>query len=56
MNTLQVIVPMAGKASRFQERGHTFPKPLLEIGNRSMIELVLQNLAPPQPAKFKETL
>jgi NDP-sugar pyrophosphorylase family protein len=52
MKTLQIIVPMAGKAARFQERGHTFPKPLLEIGNRSMIELVLQNLAPPQPAKF----
>jgi NDP-sugar pyrophosphorylase family protein len=49
---LQIIIPLAGKAARFQERGHTFPKPLLEIGNRSMIELVLENLAPPQPAKF----
>src|SRR5580698_5993721 len=49
---LQVIIPMAGKATRFQERGHTFPKPLFEIGNRSMIEIVLENLAPPQPAKF----
>ena len=44
---LQIVIPMAGKAARFQERGHTFPKPLLEIGNRSMIELVLENLAPP---------
>ncbi len=49
---LQVIVPMAGKASRFQERGYTFPKPLLEIGNESMIEVVLKNLAPPAPARF----
>ena len=49
---LQIIIPLAGKAARFQERGHTFPKPLLEIGNRSMIEMVLENLAPPQPAKF----
>ncbi len=49
---LQVIIPMAGKASRFQERGYTFPKPLLEIGNESMIEVVLANLAPPPPARF----
>ena len=48
---LQVIIPMAGKAARFAERGHTFPKPLFEIGNRSMIEVVLGNLAPPQPAQ-----
>jgi len=49
---LQIIVPMGGKAARFQERGYTFPKPLIEIGNRSMIELVLENLAPPQPHQF----
>jgi NDP-sugar pyrophosphorylase family protein len=49
---LHVIVPMAGKASRFHDRGYTFPKPLLEIGNQSMIEVVLKNLAPPAPARF----
>jgi NDP-sugar pyrophosphorylase family protein len=49
---LQVIVPMAGKAARFHDRGYTFPKPLLEIGNRSLIELVLENVAPPPPARF----
>jgi len=49
---LQVIIPMAGKATRFQDRGYTFPKPLLEIGNQSMIEVVLKNLAPPPPARF----
>lgn len=43
---------MAGKATRFQERGYTFPKPLLEIGNESMIEVVLKNLAPPPNARF----
>lgn len=49
---LQVVIPLAGKAARFQERGHTFPKPLIEIGNRSMIELVLGNLAPPTPVEY----
>lgn len=49
---LQIIVPLGGKASRFQERGYTFPKPLIEIGNQSMIELVLRNLAPPSPHRY----
>ena len=49
---LQIIVPLGGKATRFQERGFTFPKPLIEIGNRSMIEVVLENLAPPAPNRF----
>jgi len=49
---LHIIVPLGGKAARFQERGFTFPKPLIEVGNRSMIEVVLENLAPPQPARF----
>src|SRR2546427_6555732 len=49
---LQILVPLAGRATRFQERGYTFPKPLIEIGNQSMIEVVLANLAPPQPNQF----
>lgn len=49
---LQIIIPLAGKAARFAERGHTFPKPLIEIGNRSMIEVVLENLSPPPPAQY----
>ena len=49
---LQIIVPLGGKAARFQERGYTFPKPLIEIGSRSMIEVVLENLAPPRPHQF----
>lgn len=49
---LHVIIPLGGQASRFQERGYTFPKPLIEIGTRSMIEVVLENLAPPPPVRF----
>jgi len=49
---LQIIVPLGGKATRFQERGYTFPKPLIEIGSRSMIEVVLENLAPPKPHQY----
>lgn len=49
---LHVIIPLGGRATRFQERGYTFPKPLIEIGTRSMIELVLENLAPPPDTRF----
>jgi NDP-sugar pyrophosphorylase family protein len=49
---LQIVVPMGGKASRFQERGYTFPKPLIEIGSQSMIVVVLAILAPAQPNQF----
>src|ERR1041384_2134776 len=49
---LQIVVPLGGKAARFQERGYTFPKPLIEIGSQSMIEVVLKNLAPPSPNQF----
>jgi NDP-sugar pyrophosphorylase family protein len=49
---LQIVVPLAGRAERFLERGYTFPKPLIELGNESMIEVVLRNLAPPEPHHF----
>ena len=49
---LQIIIPLGGAAARFQEHGYTFPKPLIEIGNESMIEVVLRNLAPPVPFQF----
>lgn len=49
---LQIIVPLGGQAIRFKERGYTFPKPLIEIGNQSMIEVVLRNLEPPKPRQY----
>lgn len=44
---MQVVIPLAGRGTRFEEKGYTFPKPLIEIGNRSMIEVVLENLQLP---------
>jgi len=52
MKPLHVIVPLGGKASRFEDRGYTFPKPLIEIGTQSMIEIVIRNLEPPAPVRF----
>jgi NDP-sugar pyrophosphorylase family protein len=49
---LKIIVPMGGEGRRFVEQGYTFPKPLIEIDGRPMIELVVQNLCPDQPHEF----
>ena len=41
---LNILIPMAGAGSRFSEAGYTFPKPLIEIKGRAMIEQVVRNL------------
>ena len=41
---LNVIVPMAGAGSRFEKAGYTFPKPLVEIDNKPMIQWVIDSL------------
>lgn len=42
--TLNVLVPMAGAGSRFSKAGYTFPKPLIEIDGKPMIQLVIESL------------
>jgi len=41
---LNVIIPMAGAGSRFEVAGYTFPKPLIEVKGKPMIQLVLETL------------
>lgn len=41
---LNVLIPMAGEGSRFAQAGYTFPKPLIEIHNKPMIQIVVDNL------------
>jgi len=41
---LNVLIPMAGAGSRFEQAGYTFPKPLIEIRNKPMIQVVIENL------------
>lgn len=41
---LNVLVPMAGEGSRFREQGYTFPKPLIEVHGKPMIQVVVENL------------
>jgi HAD superfamily hydrolase (TIGR01509 family) len=41
---MNVLIPMAGLGSRFKKAGYTFPKPLIEVKNKPMIQLVVDNL------------
>ena len=49
---LNIVVPMAGRGSRFRDAGFTEPKPLIPVGGMPMIELVIRNLTPRQPHRF----
>lgn len=41
---LNVLIPMAGAGSRFQQGGYTFPKPLIDVKGKPMIQVVVENL------------
>ena len=41
---LNVLIPMAGAGTRFAEAGYTFPKPLIDVMGKPMIQVVVDNL------------
>lgn len=41
---LNVLIPMAGAGSRFENAGYTFPKPIIEVNKKPMIQVVVENL------------
>ncbi len=41
---INVLIPMAGAGSRFAIAGYTFPKPLIEVRDKPMIQVVIENL------------
>jgi HAD superfamily hydrolase (TIGR01509 family) len=41
---VNVLIPMAGAGTRFEKAGYTFPKPLIEVHNKPMIQLVVENI------------
>lgn len=44
-SNLNVLIPMAGAGSRFAEAGYSFPKPLIDVSDKPMIQAVVDNLA-----------
>lgn len=44
MENLNILIPMAGRGSRFEAAGYTFPKPLIDVMGRPMIQWVVENV------------
>lgn len=43
---LNIVIPISGQGNSFINAGYTFPKPLIDINGKSMIQLVIENLKP----------
>lgn len=41
---MNILIPMAGEGSRFKKAGYTFPKPLIDVNGKPMIQRVIENL------------
>ncbi len=41
---MNVLIPMAGAGTRFAQAGYTFPKPLIDVKGKPMIQAVVDNL------------
>lgn len=49
---LNIVVPMAGRGSRFAKDGYPDPKPLIPLRDKRMIQVVINNLTPDTPHRF----
>lgn len=49
---LNIVIPMAGRGSRFANAGYTDPKPMIPVHGIPMIRLVIENLRPARPHRF----
>lgn len=47
-----MVVPMAGEGLKFIQAGYTFPKPLIDINGKPMIQIVIENLKPAFTHRF----
>lgn len=49
---LNIVLPIAGRGSRFADVGYTQPKPLIPVHGLPMIEAVVRNVRPAAPHRF----
>lgn len=49
---LNIVIPMAGRGSRFAHAGYELPKPLIDVNGIPMIECVTKNLTPKCEHRF----
>jgi NDP-sugar pyrophosphorylase family protein len=41
---MKILIPMAGRGKRFDDAGYSFPKPLIDINGKTMIQVITENL------------
>lgn len=49
---LNIVIPMAGRGSRFVNEGYELPKPLIPVLGKPMIQVVINNLKPSCEHRF----
>lgn len=49
---LNIVIPMAGRGSRFAKEGYELPKPLIDVHGKPMIEFVTNNIRPKMEYRF----
>lgn len=49
---INIVVPMAGRGSRFANAGYILPKPLIQVHGKPMIEYVVNNIRPREEHRF----
>jgi NDP-sugar pyrophosphorylase family protein len=50
--SLNIVIPMAGRGSRFAQAGYDVPKPFIDVHGRPMIGWVVDNLRPAREHRF----
>ena len=49
---LNIVLPIAGRGSRFADAGYQLPKPLIPVHGIPMIEAVVRNVRPAESHRF----
>lgn len=49
---LNIVIPMAGRGSRFAKEGYKLPKPLIDVHGEPMIAFVTNNIRPKMEYRF----
>jgi len=49
---LNIVIPIAGRGSRFREAGYKLPKPIIPVHGKPMLEIVVDNVRPSTPHQF----
>ena len=41
---MKILIPMAGRGKRFEDAGYSFPKPIIDINGKPMIQIIVENM------------